>query len=69
MPEKDFDARFNMHLIPGGGYGSTDAGWVVVPQWDHEGGIVLPHFEVAILDDNDDKVPAGTPGARCRAPE
>lgn len=62
VPKKDFDARFNMHLIPGGGYGSTDAGWVVVPQWDHEGGIVLPHFEVAILDDNDDKVPAGTPG-------
>ena len=62
VPKKEFDARFNMHLIPGGGYGSTDAGWVVVPQWDHEGGIVLPHFEVAILDDNDDPVPPGTPG-------
>ena len=62
VPKKDFDERFNTHLIPGGGYGSTDAGWVVAPQWDHEGGIVLPHFEVAILDDDDDPVPAGTPG-------
>jgi len=60
--KKDFDERFNTHLIPGGGYGSTDAGWVVVPQWDHEGGIVLPHFEIAILDDNDDPVPDGKPG-------
>ena len=51
-----------MHLIPGGGYGSTDAGWVVVLQWDHEGGLVLPHFEVAILDDTDDIVPPGAPG-------
>lgn len=62
VPKKDFDSRFNTHLIPGGGYGSTDAGWVVVPQWDHEGGIVLPHFELAILDDNDDPVPPRTPG-------
>ncbi|MEM1289796.1 MAG: hypothetical protein AAGH60_15720 [Pseudomonadota bacterium] len=51
-----------MHLIPGGGYGSTDAGWVAVPQWDHPGGHVLPHFEVAILDDDANKVPPGTPG-------
>ncbi len=62
VPKRDFDARFNTHLIPGGGYGSTDAGWVVVPQWDHEGGIVLPHFEVGILDDNDDPVPTGKSG-------
>lgn len=62
VPKKDFDERFNLHLIPGGGYGSTDAGWVVVPQWDHPGGIVLPHFEVAIFDENDDPVPPNTPG-------
>ncbi|MGC6517488.1 MAG: AMP-binding protein [Candidatus Puniceispirillaceae bacterium] len=62
VPKKDFDERFGLHLIPGGGYGSTDAGWVVVPQWDHEGGIVLPHFEVAVVDDNDDLLPPFTKG-------
>ena len=62
VPKADFDARFGLHLVPGGGYGSTDAGWVVVPQWDHPGGIVLPHYEVAIVDENDDPVPAGCDG-------
>lgn len=62
VPKSDFERRFGVHLIPGGGYGSTDAGWVVTPQWDHPGGIVLPHFEVAIVDDNDDPVPPGIPG-------
>lgn len=62
VPKADFDARFGLHLIPGGGYGSTDAGWVVVPQWDHPGGIVLPHYEVAIVDDNDDVLPPDTDG-------
>lgn len=62
VPKKDFDERFNLHLVPGGGYGSTDAGWVVAPQWDHPGGIVLPHFEVAIHDENDDPLPPGVPG-------
>ena len=62
VPKRDFDERFNLHLIPGGGYGSTDAGWVVVPQWDHDGGVVLPHYEVAIVDDNDDTVPPGVDG-------
>ena len=62
VPKADFDARFNLHLIPGGGYGSTDAGWVVVPQWDHNGGIVLPHFEVEIQDDDGEQVPRGKPG-------
>ncbi len=62
VPKKDFDARFKLHLIPGGGYGSTDAGWVVVPQWDHPGGIVLPHFDIAILDENGDPLPPDTPG-------
>ena len=34
----------------------------MVPQWDHEGGIVLPHFELAIVDDNDDLLPPDTDG-------
>lgn len=62
VPKKDFDTRFNLNLIPGGGYGSTDAGWVVIPQWDHPGGIVLPHFEIQIVDENDDPLPPGTAG-------
>ena len=62
VPKADFDRRFGLHLIPGGGYGSTDAGWVVVPQWDHPGGIVLPHYEVAIVDENDDLLPPGEDG-------
>ncbi|MGC6452458.1 MAG: AMP-binding protein [Candidatus Puniceispirillaceae bacterium] len=62
VPKVDFDARFGLHLVPGGGYGSTDAGWVVVPQWDHPGGIVLPHYEGAIVDEQDDPVPAGCDG-------
>ena len=60
-PEKEFDARFGLHLVPGG-YGSTDAGWVVVPQWAHPGGIVLPHYEVAIVDENDGLLPANHDG-------
>jgi len=62
VPKKLFDERFNTHLIPGGGYGSTDAGWIVAPQWDHPGGIVLPEFEVAIVDDNDNPLPPDTNG-------
>jgi len=62
VPKKDFDERFGLHLIPGGGYGSTDAGWVATPQWDHPGAIVLPHFEVGIVDDFDNLMPPNTPG-------
>ncbi len=62
VPKEDFEARFKLHLIPGGGFGSTDAGWVVVPQWDHPGGVVLPHFEVAIVDEHGDLLPPNTPG-------
>jgi len=58
----EFEDRFNLHLLPGGGYGSTDAGWVVVPQWNHPGGLVLPHFDVAIVDENDDQVSPGISG-------
>ena len=62
VPKEQFDKRFNTHLIPGGGYGSTDAGWIVAPQWDHPGGIVLPEYEVAIVDADDNPLPADTPG-------
>lgn len=62
VPKDQFDKRFNTHLIPGGGYGSTDAGWVVAPQWDHPGGIVLPEFEIAIANDQGDHLPLGEPG-------
>ncbi len=34
----------------------------MVPQWDHYGGIVLPHFELAIVDENDDRLPPDTDG-------
>ena len=34
----------------------------MVPQWDHDGGIVLPHFELAIVDENDDRLPPDTDG-------
>lgn len=62
VPKKDFDDRFKLHLVPGGGYGSTDAGWVVVPQWDHPGGIVLPHFDIAVVDEHGDPLPPNTAG-------
>ena len=62
IPKDAFEQRFGLHLIPGGGYGSTDAGWVVVPQWDHPGGKILPHFDVKIMDENDDFLPAGEIG-------
>ena len=62
IPKDDFESRFGLHLIPGGGYGSTDAGWVVVPQWDHPGGKVLPHFDVQIVDEDDAFLPANHVG-------
>lgn len=71
VPKAQFDKRFRTHLIPGGGYGSTDAGWVVAPQWSHPGGIVLPEFEIAIVNEDDDPLPAGEPGelvVRCKEP-
>ena len=57
VPKADFDRRFGLYLIPGGGYASTDAGWVVVLQWDHPAGIVLPHYEVTIVNENGDLLP------------
>ena len=68
VPKKDFDARFNLHLVPGGGYGSTSAGCVVAPQWNHPGGIVLPPFYVSIPDENDDPFTHTTPAAMLVCP-
>jgi len=34
----------------------------VTPQWNHPGGVVLPHYEVAIVDENNNFVPAGVKG-------
>ncbi len=33
-----------------------------MPQWDHPGRIVLPHYEVAIVDENDGLLPPGEDG-------
>ena len=57
-----FEQRFNLHLIPGGGYGSTDAGWVVAPQWDNAAGVILPEFEVMTVDDHDRPTAANVAG-------
>ena len=62
IPKEQFEDRFGLHLIPGGGYGSTDAGWVVVPQWDHPGGKILPHFDVKVMDEDDNILPANMVG-------
>ena len=34
----------------------------MTPQWNHPGGVVLPHYEVAIVDENNNFVPAGVKG-------
>lgn len=62
VPRKAFEQRFGLRLVPGGGYGSTDAGWVSVPQWEHDGSIVLDHFEVGIVDADDELLPPGVAG-------
>ncbi len=62
VPRKAFEQRFGLRLVPGGGYGSTDAGWVSVPQWEQQGSIVLDHFEVGIVDANDELLPPGVAG-------
>ena len=62
VPKEKWDARFDMHLIPGGGYGSTDGGWVVCPQWDHPGGIPFPEFDIGVADDDGNHLPLGSTG-------
>ncbi|MEM7242480.1 MAG: AMP-binding protein [Pseudomonadota bacterium] len=62
VPKDKWEARFDMRLIPGGGYGSTDAGWVVCPQWDHPGGIVFPEFEIGVAGEDGAHLPKGSVG-------
>ena len=59
----EWEQRFNLRLARGGGYGSTDAGSVALPLWDKTGaGKVLPRYEVAIFDTEDQLLPAGQAG-------
>ena len=59
----EFEARFKLKLARGGGYGSTEAGGVALPLFDKAGaGKVLERYEVAIVDDNNNALPAGKPG-------
>ena len=59
----DFAQRFRVPVVHGGGYGSTDAGAVAMPMWDkHGGGRVLPRYQVAIVDEQDDPLPTGQTG-------
>ena len=59
----EWEQRFNLRLARGGGYGSTDAGSVALPLWDKTGaGKVLPRYEVAIFDTEDQPLPAGQAG-------
>ena len=58
-----FEARFKLKVARGGGYGSTDAGSVALPMWDKSGaGKVLERYEVAIVDEHDDRLPQGAVG-------
>lgn len=62
IAKADFERRFGVHLYPGGGYGSTDTGWVVMPQNDNPGGIVRDGWSIAVVDDHDEPLPPGTVG-------
>ena len=63
IDHKAFEARFNVKVVRGGGYGSTDAGSVALPMWDKPGaGKVLDRYEVAIVDERDDILPQGKVG-------
>lgn len=58
-----FEKRFNVKVVRGGGYGSTDAGSVALPMWDKPGaGKVLDRYTVAIVDEHDDILPQGAVG-------
>lgn len=58
----EFEKRFNARVARGGGYGSTDAGFVAIPLIDEPGGKVLDNFQAGIVDERDELVPIGTPG-------
>ena len=58
-----FQERFGVKLARGGGYGSTDAGSVALPLFDKVGaGKVLDNYEVAIVDEFDNPLPADIVG-------
>lgn len=58
-----FERRFQLRVVRGGGYGSTDAGSVALPMWDKPGaGRVLDRYRVAIVDEHDDELPRGVVG-------
>ena len=58
-----WEARFNLKLARGGGYGSTDAGSVALPMWDKvNAGKVLSRYQVRIVDEQDRDLPPGAPG-------
>ena len=61
VDQQRFQGRFGLQ-VPLGGYGSTEAGLVAIPLFDHEGGRVLDSHEVAIVDEADDPIPAGEVG-------
>lgn len=63
-----FERRFGCQVLPGGGYGSTDAGTVALPSLGEDlpspqcAGHPLPTHEVQIVDQADEIVPHGTDG-------
>jgi crotonobetaine/carnitine-CoA ligase len=62
---RDFESRFGMRLFEE--YGGTEASAVTAPDPAHPGplgscGRATPEFEIAIVDENDRIVPAGTMG-------
>jgi crotonobetaine/carnitine-CoA ligase len=59
----DFEARFQLKLVRGGGYGSTEVGCVALPLFNKRGaGKVLDRYEVAIVDERDNILPVGESG-------
>jgi len=62
IPRAQFEDRFKLRLYPGGGYGSTDSGWVVMPQLEHAGGRVRDNWQVAVVDADDELLPPNTIG-------
>ena len=68
-----FEERFNLTLLRGGGYSSTDAGSVAMGTWDKNqpltcSGQVFPHYDVEIQDHDGYQVPVGEPGEICIRP-
>ena len=59
----DFEARFQLKLARGTGYGSTEAGGVALPLFDKSGaGKVLDRYKVAVVDEDDNELPVGESG-------